>query len=127
MVRFVAALASMVLAACATGAVIAGDQPGGGVDQDLAHAWGCNSVVVQQKAEEYRAALPAGRVYMPQVGWDACELLARVGAPRNINRQQSTTGRSAHWWYGPRSSPTLVRLEQYQEANNKWRVVYVGS
>lgn len=113
--------AALLLSSCA-----GVGSPGYMVSEDVAHRWGCNTVIVQRAAEVAAQELTPGHVWVPQVGWDGCDLLARVGAPREYERQQSRYGRSASLWYGTPSSPKLVRMEQVDEANNKWQIVYVS-
>ena len=108
-------------------------QPGAGVDRRLSEQWACDHEFVQQMAAEAKAELEASRFtnWIPQVGWDACQVLARIGAPKDTELQQTTAGRSASWWYqdtsygGDPSVLHLVSLE-HKPATGRWVVTYVG-
>jgi len=101
------------------------DLPGRGVNDRVAQQWNCRADRVQIAAEEYRKELSVGQTFVPQVGWNACELLARMGAPRDYNLQQTTSGRSASLWYGRGTDPHLVSLD-LNPTRNEWVVTYVG-
>lgn len=118
-------LAVLVLSGCATmgRALQPQDAPGVYVTDNKAAVWGCRGEYVRLAATDYAKKLPAGKVYIPQVGWDVCELLARVGDPREVELQQSQYGRSASLWYGSPSDPHLVTIEQQ---GSKWVIDYVG-
>lgn len=68
-------------------------------------------------------ALPDGRAYVPQVGWNACSLMAHVGAPDDVDRQQTADGRHATWWY---RSETDVKMVTLTQDGRQWIVDYVG-
>jgi hypothetical protein len=73
--------------------------------------------------EAARAAPPAG--YVPVVGWDACELLARVGEPREVSEVETALDRSYLLTYRPfmsgRPGPSgLVTLAK--DSAGTWRV-----
>lgn len=110
-------VASMMLAACAK------NQPGHRVDPGFAAAWGCDHVDVHERAEYYRADLPTGHSFVPRVGWDACELMARVGRPRDIDLQQYGAVTETHWWY-PKGDYD-VRLVSLRQGAGQWTVRYV--
>ena len=120
-----AALLSGLLGGCTAinGGLQPPDRPGVYVRDEAAARWGCRGDYVRVAAGEFAKTLPAGHVYTPQVGWTACELLARVGEPREVDLQQSQFGRSASLWYGSPQDPHLVRLVQ---DGARWRVDYVG-
>ena len=123
--RGLATLLVLLLSGCATvgRALHPQDGPGVYVTDSQAAVWGCRGEYVRLAADDYAKNLPAGHVYQPQVGWDVCELLARVGAPREHEMQQSTYGRSASLWYGEPMDPHLVRLVQ---DGARWKVDYVS-
>jgi hypothetical protein len=116
-------------------------QPGRGVTPSLASSVGCAITEVRARAEALRETLPSGYTFTPEVGWDACELLAHVGAPSRIERQQNEYGRYMSWWYqtylgaGVGYDTRLVSLA-YQPsefdargvrtAKFRWAVTYVG-
>jgi hypothetical protein len=70
------------------------------VPADFAASWGCNAANVESAAAALEAVLESGQRYIPQPGWDACDLLAHNGLPTHIDRQSSADGRhAATWWY----------------------------
>lgn len=108
--RFWAAQVGILsLLAALTGCATA--QPGQGVTADFATAMGCDVEEVRQRAADVKLGLSAGRTYIPQVGWDACEMLARVGKPTSIDRQQVGDQRSMSWWYTTDTKARLVTLD----------------
>ena len=100
-------------------------RPGTDVAPEVAHAWGCSVSAVQQRAVVLDSLLPAGKVYIPQVGWDACELLAHNGSPTRIELQQTADVRAANWWYQSEEVAHLVGL-QLDPRTMRWFVTYVG-
>jgi hypothetical protein len=101
------------------------DYPGSGINYDTASRWGCNAAIIKIEAQELIADLEPGKTYIPQVGWDACKLLAHNGAPRDYDYQMTRYGRSASLWYGSPMNPHLVSME-HNEASGKWTITYVG-
>lgn len=93
------------------------------VDERVATAYGCDAELVRLRAVEVSKDLGAGRVWVPQVGWNACNLLAHNGTPNDIDTQTSEYGRSATWWYRGYRESRMVRLEWRAP---DWRVIYVG-
>lgn len=57
-----------------TGTACAVKQPGLGITDDFAVAWGCDPEDVQEQAARVRDALPSGQNYQPRDDWDACDL-----------------------------------------------------
>lgn len=100
-------------------------QPGQGVSPTFASQWGCNYTEVMEQADRLAERLPAGKVYVPQVGWTACELLAHNGRPTEIDRQQTAYGRSASWWYSSTTSYE-THLVSLTLRSGRWVVDYVG-
>lgn len=111
-------------------------RPGAGVTPDFARSLGCDPDVIRSRAAALKAALPAGRTYIPKPGWDACELMAHVGAPQKIDQQATTTTRSMSWWYEYSEGVHLVTLSFDADkakllpgglvAGCPWIVTYVG-
>lgn len=101
-------------------------QPGAGVTPALAEQWRCDHEDVARMAEEARAELPPGQQWAPKVGWDACELMARIGAPSDTQTQQTEYGYTADWWYRTGSDTHLVSLELRTAAAGRWVVTYVS-
>lgn len=100
-------------------------QPGAGVTPRVMEAWGCDYPTMQERIEYRKANKSSSEVWIPQVGWDVCELLAAVGAPTSVDRIQSASGRSVNFWYQePNAATHLVSLEQ--RASGRWIVDYVG-
>jgi hypothetical protein len=95
--------------------------PGRGVTSGVAQQWGCDVDRVKANASEYRKQAGVGGVFIPQVGWDACELLARTGAPRDHTIHQSAHGQAASWWYGNSMEAHLVTLI-LDERRGRWVV-----
>lgn len=120
-------LLCLLLSGCALFAV---HQPGSGVTKSFAARWNCSYETVMGEAERAKADLPSGSLWVPQVGWTACKLLGRTGAPQDVDLQQSAYGRSASWWYrsGSSGSTHLVTLELQTEGTlrGQWVVDYVG-
>lgn len=114
--------ATFVIALSTAGCAL--NQPGQGVTRNIAMSWGCNYEVVRHRAKESKARLTAGHHWIPQVGWDACDLLANIGAPRDVDKRQSTYGRSASWWY-PKGEYD-VRLVTLAQDGPRWVVDYVA-
>lgn len=122
--RAMIAILALTLAGCASLMDIGKPhQPGFGVDATFASQWGCDYDEVVEHAADAKERLPAGQRYIPQVGWTACTLMARVGVPQDIDRQQSDFGRGASWWYQTSNDMKLVSLEHQ---GSGWRVSYVG-
>lgn len=117
----------VLLAGCAT--LLNPFQPGSGVSASVAQRWGCDRDAVAQEAEEARRGLKVGQNWIPQVGWNACTVLARVGAPTEVDLQQTAYGRSASWWYKSGYDVHLVSLEAHEgrvTGQPTWTVTYVG-
>lgn len=100
-------------------------QPGQGVTPAFAAQWGCKYEDIMIGAEQYAAQLPAGQVYIPQVGWNACNLLAHNGRPTRVDHQQTAYGRSASWWYHAQGS-SEAHLVSLEYRDRRWIVDYVG-
>lgn len=108
----------LLLAGCATGMpyprwAVVGQQ------------WGCDPLAVQAKSEEYRPVRPVSTEVQAQVGWDACEMLARIGEPREVARVSTEVGTAFHLTYmNPMvNDPHLVILRQ--DSASVWRVASV--
>lgn len=99
-------------------------QPGQGVDEDFAQRWGCDPATVMARADSLADELPSGQMWVPQVGWSACDLMSHNGAPDDIDRQTSRAGRSASWWYT--SGKYETRLISLDYEGGEWVVTYVG-
>lgn len=108
----------ILVAGCAT------MQPGQGVDADFASRWGCDYGAVMARAESLDERLSPGKMWVPQVGWDACDLMAHNGQPDDVDHQQSRYGRSASWWY--RVGDYDMRLISLDLEDGEWVVTYVG-
>lgn len=102
------------------------DLPGRGVTTSVAQQWGCRADYVQLAAEQARSQLPVGQVYVAQVGWDMCEVMGKIGAPRDYDLHQTTSGRSASLWYGKSPNLHLLTVEPHTTRPNIWVVTYVG-
>jgi hypothetical protein len=120
-------LVLLLLAGCALANELSHgpDYPGSGITFDTASRWGCNFVIVKKEAERLIAELSPGQTYVPQVGWDACTLMAHNGAPRDYDYQNTRHGRFASLWYGSPTNPHLISME-HNEASGKWTITYVG-
>ena len=104
-------------------------RPGQGVTPDFATAWGCDAGDIATRASALDSALEAGHVYIPQVGWTACDVLAHNGTPTRVDLQQTAYGRSASWWYEcpDCDQPTVHLLSlNYDPDRVAWVVTYVG-
>ena len=105
-------------------ALFAVHQPGEGVRPSLAQQWGCDYEEVMREAERARQELGPGENWIPEVGWTVCELLSWVGAPQEVDLQQTPYGRSASWWYRTDRDVHLVTVELREDG--RWVVDYVG-
>ena len=79
-------------------------------------------------AETLKRGLEHDHQYIPEVGWDACSLLAHNGSPTEIDYQTSEYSRSMSWWYHEVEDVHLVTLD-YRPDNrggSNWIVSYVG-
>ena len=120
--RGLSIVAITVLTGCAT------FTPGAGVSPRVSQNWGCDHAAVQAEIAVAKEGLGMMEEWIPQVGWDACKLLARNGIPTRVEYQQSTYGRSASWWYDNGSTLHLVTLELVagRVMGARWVVSYVG-
>jgi hypothetical protein len=110
-------LVATILAGCATWT------PGRGVSPELADSWGCHYDAVMARAAEVDT-LGASEEWIPRVGYDACEVLARNGSPTQVEWHETASGQSVSWWYSwPYAGTHLLRLEARE---GQWVVAYVG-
>lgn len=100
--------------------------PGKGVTTDFARAWGCNSIQMKLNIHDAKTELPDEYRYTPQVGWDVCELMAKVGVPDDIRRQSGYGVTSATWWYGTGAYEDLTMISLRKNELNKWVVTYIS-
>lgn len=100
--------------------------PGQGVTEDFAVRYRCTAEVIKNAAEALNARRPSGQNYIPQVGWDACELMAHNGRPTRIDHEQTADGRYQNWWYQSNTDAHLVTLEYDPKRLRPWVVSYVG-
>lgn len=116
--RSITYLLPLLLAACASGGL---PYPHWA---EVGRQWGCDPLAVQQAAQEYAKTHDMDAV-VPQVGWTACELLARSGGPEDVDQVQVGDTRAANLYYrdllsrGTNGKRHLVTLEP---AENGWRV-----
>lgn len=108
---------AVLAAGCAT------MQPGQGVDEGFARSWGCSYEQVMERAEELEERLPEGRMWTPQVGWDACELMARNGKPDDTDRTYTNYSTTATWWWQTDDGLKMVSMELVK--GGEWEVTYV--
>lgn len=103
-------------------------RPGQGVTPSIAAEYGCIAKSIESLAATLKESLPPGRNYVPEVGWDACTLMAHNGTPTSIDHQQTATMRAQSWWYQSNAEVHLVTL-QYTPGRTEgspWVVTYVG-
>lgn len=96
--------------------------PGRGVTSSVAQQWACDIEAVQANAARYRREAGFGSVFIPQVGWDACELLARTGAPREHTIHQVGGVRAASFWYGTPNAGRAHLVTLTQNDRGRWIV-----
>lgn len=101
------------------------DLPGRGVTQEVAGEWSCRFDAIESAADEYRTALSPGQTYTAEVGWDACELLAKLGAPRDVQAGRAAGERNAILRYGTVEEPHMVTLS-FNRVQNRWLVTEVN-
>jgi hypothetical protein len=101
------------------------DLPGRGVTQEVAGEWSCRFDAIESASDEYRTALSPGGTYTAEVGWDACELLAKLGAPRDVQPGRSGGERNAVLRYGTVGNPHMVTLT-FDRVQNRWLVSEVN-
>lgn len=92
---------------------------------EVGRQWGCDPLEVQQANQEAHRGRQNGFEYTPEVGWDACELLAKAGEPRDVDMVQTEAGRSYNLYYRRLTGGDthLVTLEQ--DDSGVWRVAMV--
>lgn len=110
--------------------------PADGVTPAIASRYGCDLKAVQARFTPLFDSLKATKSpsYIPQVGMDACNVLAHVGAPSRIGQQQTADGRSETWWYHKRAISSrdakthmvTLQLTQGKPGSSPWVVDYVG-
>lgn len=97
-------LTSVLVAGCAV------NQPGIGVTPEFATEWGCDYQWIADRSARLRIEGWGRRTYRPQVGWTACELLARIGRPVEVDHPQAQEEAEARWWYESRKGRSLITL-----------------
>ena len=103
--------------------------PGSGVSPVASTSVGCSYEWIMAKAESLKVGLEYRYQYIPQVGWDACDLLAHNGVPSEVDRQTTEFSRSLSWWYHEADGDVhLVTLDYRpgKRTGSKWVVTYVG-
>lgn len=111
-----AALISCVLTyGCA--ASIANAMPGEGVEYDDAARWGCAWSELQSQIEYKKSTLKSGRIWVPQVGWGMCEVLASVGVPWEVDIQSGYGSTSYTLWYGDGLNEDMKMLRVDADTN----------
>jgi len=112
--------AILILAGCAT------FRPGHGVTPDIATQYGCNYDAIVAQTDTLTAGLGGAQyVYIPKVGWDACNLLAHDGAPTRVEHLETQDVRAQDWWYQDEDNTHLVTLT-WEPKSGRWFVTYVG-
>lgn len=117
--RLIRVLILLATAGCAS----APFGPGHDVNPGWANRWECQLSDVERLTQEAVAGTPKGQVLIPQVGWDACHLMAALGVPQRTDLQQTTSGRYTTWWYEGYGQAHMVTLEN---RGALWVVNYVG-
>ena len=111
--------ASLFALACRTtfspGAINA-PMPAQLVSTGLARDWGCTKPQVENRASFLADSLEYGLYYIPEVGWDACELLARDGMWDDIKRSDSVA--VWHYYVAGRDRTVTLRGDEY----GRWTV-----
>ena len=82
----------------------------------LARDWGCTKPQVENRASFLADSLEYGLYYIPEVGWDACELLARDGMWDDIKRSDSVA--VWHYYVAGRDRTVTLRGDEY----GRWTV-----
>jgi len=105
-------------------------RPGQGITPEAARDYGCDYESLVDHADTLTTRLSGESYqYIPQVGWDACELLAHNGTPTRVEHQETAEGqRYMSWWYQAEDETHLVSLV-WQPTEGKvssWIVNYVG-
>jgi hypothetical protein len=90
---------------------------------EVGRQWGCDPLAVQAANREYWSTLPKGTEEVePQVGWDACELLAKSGEPREVTSIQTPAGRSYTLIYRPVRGGTSHLVTLVPTDAGRWQV-----
>lgn len=95
--------------------------PGGGISESFALRYGCSYTEVMTQAEKYKPIYKSGRVHIPYVGMDVCELMAKNGRPDDSTVHSSAYGKGATWWYGTGAYDSLWMITLNRE-NGSWVV-----
>lgn len=69
------------------------------VSGDFAREWDCSPTFIEREYERSQASLEKGHAYLPQVGWDICTLLSRVGQPHSRSEMIRSTYSSSITFY----------------------------
>lgn len=118
------ALANLVAVLSGCAAMLNPYQPGSRLSPELAERYGCDWAQVVARAETLKEGLELGQNWIPRVGWDACEVMAHVGGPTDIDYQQTTRGQSVTWWYHMEN--TDAHMVSLSQEGRGWIVTYVG-
>lgn len=103
----------------------AAHRPPATVPEDFVRRYGCDPQELQQRADQLRERLSgATKVYIPQTGWTACELIAHNGRPSEVDRTSGYGQQSETWWYQGNEDMGMVRL--VLETTEGWVVDYVS-
>ena len=99
--------------------------PGAGVTRATTAFLGCEYEDVRRRAESYRRELGEGRYEPPRVGQSACSVLAAVGSPHEVKRNDSEAVRTQQWWYRDPDGEHVVGITWTPECA-VWVVDYVS-
>lgn len=90
---------------------------------EVGRQWGCDPLAVQAANRAYWSTLPKNTEEVePEVGWDACELLAKSGEPREVTSIQTATGRSYSLIYRPLAGGKAHLVTLVPSGQGDWRV-----
>ena len=119
--RVGAVFAVLSLVGCGTMMYVPG-RPGSGVDASIAQRYGCDVTSVLAEARTTAAGL------MPQLGWNACRVLATIGRP-DTDRLSVVAGvaPTLTWVYRLRDVTHVLRFEgRREEKRSQWILVTVS-
>jgi hypothetical protein len=93
---------------------------------EVGRQWGCDPLVVQAARQaNYRADRPEWWQPTPEVGWTACELLARNGSPDRVDHVRTAAAQADNLFYrDPAAAPgePKTHLVTLEPAAAGWRV-----
>ena len=92
---------------------------------EVGRQWGCDPLEVQQARIEVGRTRPQGTAAIevkPEIGWDACRMLAESGEPREVRVMETTDARAYHLTYRRLTGGASHLVTLRQDPAGVWRV-----